>query len=573
VRYWNEWWEKVLFSLKYYKYAHTGSLLQPDFTCPFKRRIGGHGDGPKWTCNPHRLYERKDCLIYSIGSEGDYLFEESLIRLLGSLHCEIHVFDPGNYARPGGDPEKNNIHYHQWGLKSSYDSAYSAEITLNALNGAAPAMMTFQETQKALGHKGRTIDIFKINCEKCEWANYKDWISADIRQVIIQTHGVPSPVRGNQWHHKSMQVSDFFDSFTENNFAMFSKELVPKSGGNCIEFSFVKLHSDFWGGEFKANFKNRRKHRGATSPAAMLAARGARNSLQRTEPLQKLSLPIFQRTEPVQNALSVPSNQSASVPKIPKQLIFTSRWNILEQKGPSLVYENLKNTIQKYQEAWPGEEVEIWFLDDRQCRSAIQATKPELLGHFDGEANGSYKADICRVAALQLKGGYYFDVDIEVMEAFIVPNDVTFSTVIDDSDMHFFQAFMASVPSSPILEQTLEVMLNYYGLPEFNRPLMKLGPSTLFDAYNNLSLQKRGSVYMLNEIDLLKYPSAYPDIVRRDGEGCCCNYAVHDQNGSVPKVFFYSRIVGYSGFCMAPGTTVDPLQELAAEQAMFSYER
>jgi hypothetical protein len=560
------------FSLKYN--THTGSLLQPDFTCPYKRRVGGHGDGPKWTCSPHRLLERKDCLIYSIGSEGDYLFEENVIRVLGSLHCEIHVFDPGDYARIGGDPEKNNIHYHQWGLKSSYDNTYSAEITKNALKGAAPAMMTFQETQKVLGHEGRTIEIFKINCEKCEWANYKDWISADIRQVLIQTHGVPSPVSGNQWYHKSMQVSDFFDAFTENNFAMFSKEVVPYSGGNCIEFGFVKLHSDFWGSAFKANFKNRRKHRGATSPAAMLAARGARNSLQRIEPVPKLSQPIFQRTEPVQNALSVPTYHSASAPMIPKQLIFTSRWNILEQKKPSLIYENIKNTIQKYQEAWPGEEVGIWFLDDRHCRSAIQATKPELLIHFDDEANGSYKADICRVAALQLKGGYYFDVDIEVVEAFIVPNDVNFSTVNENgSNAHFFQAFMASVPSSPLLEHTLEVMLNYYELPEFNRPIIKLGPLTLFGAYIDLSMQKRGNVYLLDEIDLLEHPSAYPGIARREGEGCCCNHAVHDQNGPVPTVFFYSRIVGYSGFCMAPGTAVDPLQELAAEHAMFSYER
>jgi hypothetical protein len=305
----------------------------------------------------------------------------------------------------------------------------------------------------------------------------------------------------------------------------------------------------------------------------MLAARGARNSLQRTEPVQKLSSPIFQPTEPVQNALSVPRNQSASAPKIPKQLIFTSRWNILEQKSPTLIYDNLMNTIQKYREAWPGEEVGVWFLDDRHCRSAIQATKPELLYHFDDEANGSYKADICRVAALQLKGGYYFDVDIEVVKPFIVPNDVSFSTVNDGSDTHFFQAFMASVPSSLILEQTLEVMLNYYKLPEFNRPIIKLGPSTLFDAYSDLSAQKRGNVHLLDEIDLLEYPTAYPDIARREGEGCCCNHAVHDQNGPVPTVFFYSRIVGYSGFCMAPGTAVDPIQELAAEHAMFSYER
>jgi hypothetical protein len=211
--------------------------------------VGGHGDGPKWMCDPHRLLKQKDCLVYSVGSEGDYRFEESLIRVLGGNHCEIHTFDPGNYARPD-DPEKNNIHYHQWGLKSSYDDTYNAKLSKNAKR-ASLAMMTFQETQKVLGHENRTIEIFKMDCERCEWSNYKDWISADIRQILIETHGVPSPVSGNSYHHKPMQVADYYDSFTANNFAMFSKEIDVHSRGNCIEFGFIKLHPDFWGPDGK----------------------------------------------------------------------------------------------------------------------------------------------------------------------------------------------------------------------------------------------------------------------------------------------------------------------------------
>jgi hypothetical protein len=38
--------------------------------------------------------------------------------------------------------------------------------------------------------------------------NYKDWISVDIRQILIENHGVLPPT-GNKWHHESMLVSDF----------------------------------------------------------------------------------------------------------------------------------------------------------------------------------------------------------------------------------------------------------------------------------------------------------------------------------------------------------------------------
>jgi hypothetical protein len=40
--------------------------------------------------------------------------------------------------------------------------------------------------------------------------------------VVIQTHGVPSPAASSK---KPMQVADF-STLSENNFAMFSKEVV-----------------------------------------------------------------------------------------------------------------------------------------------------------------------------------------------------------------------------------------------------------------------------------------------------------------------------------------------------------
>jgi Methyltransferase domain len=144
--------------------------LEPSFTCPHVQRMGGHGDGPKWTCDPHRLIKRPDCLIYSFGSAGQYEFEDSHVKLLGNKHCEIHVFDPGNYARPN-DPTKNNIHYHQWGLKKTGDTSPERSSTLFVQTGAnavqEKTFLTFAETLGRLGHQNRTIDIFKLDCEGC----------------------------------------------------------------------------------------------------------------------------------------------------------------------------------------------------------------------------------------------------------------------------------------------------------------------------------------------------------------------------------------------------------------------
>jgi hypothetical protein len=64
------------------------------------------------------------------------------------------------------------------------------------------------------------------------------------------------------------------------NFTMFSKEVNVYGGGNCLEFSYIKLHPDFWGSEFKANMRDGR----LPSPAVLLAARAARKGRQQTEP-------------------------------------------------------------------------------------------------------------------------------------------------------------------------------------------------------------------------------------------------------------------------------------------------
>lgn len=107
-------------------------------------------------------------MIYSIGSEGDYGWEDALIDIVGvDKHCEIHVFGTGSHAR-AGDPEYKNIHYHQWAMKSSYDTVYNAAAAQK--HGlAVTSTASFPDMVERLGHQNRTIDVLKMDCEQCEW--------------------------------------------------------------------------------------------------------------------------------------------------------------------------------------------------------------------------------------------------------------------------------------------------------------------------------------------------------------------------------------------------------------------
>jgi len=197
---------------------------EPNFTCMHERRIGGNpdgmGDGAKWICDPHRIDSRR-CLVYSIGSNGDFTFEMGILKNI-SINCEIHTFDPkpwfGDYIPKHA---QGKIFFHPWGVVNGESLADSSNRHFK----------TLAESIKELGHIGQTIDIFKIDCERCEWFTYTDWFSKEItmKQILVEVHDYPS-----------VEVAvKFFDLFEDHGYVMFHKE--PNTygcNGDCVEFSF-----------------------------------------------------------------------------------------------------------------------------------------------------------------------------------------------------------------------------------------------------------------------------------------------------------------------------------------------
>ena len=66
-----------------------------------------------------------------------------------------------------------------------------------------------------------------------------------IRQILIETHGVPSPDGTPQarWYQKPMHVhDDYYRFYQQEGYALFHKEI----NGLALELCFIKLHPDFW---------------------------------------------------------------------------------------------------------------------------------------------------------------------------------------------------------------------------------------------------------------------------------------------------------------------------------------
>uniref|UniRef100_A0A0G4F6P8 Alpha 1,4-glycosyltransferase domain-containing protein n=1 Tax=Chromera velia CCMP2878 TaxID=1169474 RepID=A0A0G4F6P8_9ALVE len=178
---------------------------------------------------------------------------------------------------------------------------------------------------------------------------------------------------------------------------------------------------------------------------------------------------------------------------IPTRLIFTHEHNMIlhPEKFPEALVRNLNQTINLH----PG--FDVLFLDNQDCREVIHETMGGVMvAHFDLEPYGPYKADVCRVAALDKFGGFYLDTDMGIITPVhnAVPPEVTFSTAVEfgystaDRAKHgggFFQSFLASVPSHPVLKENERLFQRYYDQKEVIPSGEWMGPVLLRRAFES----------------------------------------------------------------------------------------
>eukprot|EP00934_Nitzschia_sp_Nitz4_P000862 Nitzschia sp. Nitz4//scaffold18_size181773//18013//18870//NITZ4_001895-RA/size181773-processed-gene-0.40-mRNA-1//-1//CDS//3329539951//862//frame0 len=208
--------------------------FHPEFHCAMLQRIPLYlkQDGAKWVCDPHRLRKKQDCLVYSVGSNGENDFERGVHDVIGE-HCEIHTFDVISYKHGQSFAKvlEGFSTFHKWGLGNEAQAK------------ADPVRYkTLAQTMALLGHANRTIDIFKIDCEGCEWFTIQDWLQQDLRQILVETHNSPWP-----------SIKDFFFQLHDAGYVMYSKEANMYARGDAMEFSFLKLSLDFFQNHFYKN--------------------------------------------------------------------------------------------------------------------------------------------------------------------------------------------------------------------------------------------------------------------------------------------------------------------------------
>eukprot|EP00775_Hariotina_reticulata_P007265 gene7265-7478_t len=201
-------------------------MFAPVATCPPGRPLKRypdafeeehHGDGQKLLCSlEEKEAQTLDCIIYSMGSNGDYQFEDSMLT---STKCQIHTFDC-TYNGTSRDPQRH--FYHKW--------------CVGTVPGK-PEYMSLRRIMEVLGH--RDVHLMKIDVEGYEYPVLAEMRPTDHlpTEIAIEFH--------IGWRLKSASSSGelalvwlHLASLGYATYAHEINEVIPNEG---CEFSFIRI--------------------------------------------------------------------------------------------------------------------------------------------------------------------------------------------------------------------------------------------------------------------------------------------------------------------------------------------
>ncbi|WPT12164.1 hypothetical protein PSENEW3n2_00003822 [Picochlorum sp. SENEW3] len=210
-------------------------LFNPYIECPdgsALQRVGDDGDGGKWICT--EIVKKKDCVVFSLGSNGQYGFEKDLLE---STECDIFTFD----CTYDGVSQ---------GTRHTYVQKCIGTAPKESSN---PSFTTLAHAVRDLGVS--TIDLLKIDIEGYEfdetayWSIKDPWLPEQIAIEVHHSQAIYSGKAANTdfsnllWPAHDLYLSDlalFFGHLGHLGYAIASREDNP-FGTCCAEFLLVRV--------------------------------------------------------------------------------------------------------------------------------------------------------------------------------------------------------------------------------------------------------------------------------------------------------------------------------------------
>jgi len=166
---------------------HPFNMWEPTAACVDPQVLGGaDADGARTLCSFQRAFkDREPCIVYSIGSNGDFAFEDALLALAD--RCIVHTMDCTMSGRFTASFEvKPRLWFHPWCL-SGVDGLPDARF--KSLRGI----------HDALGHSWGSLALLKMDVEAYEHAVLESWDATDPllpEQLSVEVHCTTEPRSG-----------------------------------------------------------------------------------------------------------------------------------------------------------------------------------------------------------------------------------------------------------------------------------------------------------------------------------------------------------------------------------------
>jgi len=194
-------------NMREYFQGHWNAGTNVGYDCARMRRFGPEGDGGKVVCIDALPEAAAPCNVISVGVGGDpgkppdFRFEMDLHARLPQ--CRIEVYDGTNFGRGTITNVPDGITFFPENFNPDTHTRYA----------------------------GRHVDIFKIDCEGCEFRAVLPFVeNVKPEQMMIEVHGRSDFGRPHDVHRLMKGLNQSYGIF-------YREPNIQHSDGTCIEFA------------------------------------------------------------------------------------------------------------------------------------------------------------------------------------------------------------------------------------------------------------------------------------------------------------------------------------------------
>ncbi|KAK3108889.1 hypothetical protein FSP39_018023 [Pinctada imbricata] len=191
-------------------------------------RVGNIEDGGWDICNDERFRPRSPCIVYSIGINYDFSFDDAIERI---FRCDVFSFDPSMDI--GDQNRSNHIKFYKLGIGDKNEEVI--------FRGKVWKLKTLKEIQEMLGHTNKRIDILKMDIENNEFQTLPDMIRSgamkNVAQFCVEFHHYYDIQTIRELHNLGFRI--YWSH--QNPFAEVYKNDQSYSFGNDVHFVNINM--------------------------------------------------------------------------------------------------------------------------------------------------------------------------------------------------------------------------------------------------------------------------------------------------------------------------------------------